>query len=76
MRVELLVSPGCHAWKETEERLQEILSQIAAAATFQTIAVDSQEMAETLKFPGSPTVRANGRDIEFEADVSLKYGLG
>ncbi len=76
MRVELLVSPGCPAREETEQRLKEILSQMASEATFQTIVIDSQEKAEALKFPGSPTVRVNGRDIEPEADRSFTYGLG
>lgn len=76
MRVELLVSPGCPAMQETEERVKEILSQQAPEAYFQMIVVDSPEKAQVLKFPGSPTVRVNGKDIEPEADKSLYYGLG
>lgn len=38
--------------------------------------VGSAEEAETLRFPGSPTVRVNGRDIEPEAETKQDYGLG
>jgi hypothetical protein len=76
VRVELLVSPGCSSREETEKAVKQTLSELAPEATFRTIVVDSPEKAAALKFPGSPTVRVNGRDIEPEADKSLNYGLG
>jgi hypothetical protein len=38
--------------------------------------VGSAAEAETLRFPGSPTVRVNGRDVEPQAEVKEDYGLG
>ena len=38
--------------------------------------VGSAGEAEALRFPGSPTVRVNGRDVEAEADQQQNYGLG
>lgn len=76
MKIELMVSPGCSSREATEKVLKEILSEMFPEATLQTIVVDSPEKAKALKFPGSPTVRVNGRDIEPEADRSLNYGLG
>lgn len=76
MKIELLVSPGCSSREETEKVLRETLSELAPEETFQTIVVDSSEKAAELKFPGSPTVRINGRDMEPEADKSFSYGLG
>ena len=76
MRVELLVSPGCSSREETEKRLKEVLSELAPEVAVQIIIVDSSEKSEALRFPGSPTVRVNGGDIEPEADRSLNYGLG
>lgn len=76
MRVELFVSPGCSSREETEKVLKEILLEMAPEATLETFVVDSPEKAKALRFPGSPTVRVDGRDIEPDADKSLNYGLG
>jgi hypothetical protein len=75
VQVELLVSPGCSSREEAEKAIVQILSELAPQTAFRTIVVDSSEKAATLKFPGSPTVRVNGRDIEPDADRSLNYGL-
>ncbi|MCK8603678.1 DUF2703 domain-containing protein [Desulfoferrobacter suflitae] len=76
MLVELLVAPGCPARQDTEELLQKILDELAPEVRPRVIVVDTAVKAIALKFPGSPTVRINGRDIEPEADKSLNYGLG
>lgn len=76
MDVELLVSPGCASREETEKAIMQVLSEVAPEAAFRTIIIDSPQKAQALKFPGSPTVRVNSRDIEPEVDKSLNYGLG
>ena len=76
MHVELLVTPGCAARQKTEEILNKIFLEFALEGSFETIVINTAEMAADLKFPGSPTVRVNGRDIEPDADKSLNYGLG
>jgi hypothetical protein len=76
MKIELLVSPGCSSREEIEKVLRETLSELDPEASIQTIVVDSSEKAVELKFPGSPTVRINGRDMEPDAEKSLSYGLG
>ena len=76
MRVDLLVAPGCSARVETERLIRWVLNTLAPTASLQIIEVDSQQKARALKFPGSPTVRVNGRDLEPEAQESLNFGLG
>ena len=76
MRVELLVALGCPAREATEKVLGKILQELAPGSTIETTVIDTAEEAVALKFPGSPSVRINGRDIEPEADKSLNYGLG
>lgn len=63
MLVELLVAPGCSARQNTVELLQRILDELAPEVRLQVIIVDTAEKATALKFPGSPTVRINSRDI-------------
>jgi hypothetical protein len=38
--------------------------------------VASPGAAERLRFPGSPTVRVEGRDLQPEIDARGDYGLG
>ena len=76
MLVEILVAPGCAARQSTLELVRRVLDELAPEARLEVITVDTAEQAAELKFPGSPTVRINGRDIEPEADKSFHFGLG
>lgn len=76
MVVEILVAPGCAARQSTQELVRRALDELAPQARLQVIVVDTAEKAAELRFPGSPTVRVNGRDIEPEADKSCNFGLG
>jgi hypothetical protein len=40
------------------------------------ITVSTRDEAETLRFPGSPTVRVHGRDLQPKAEEAADYGLG
>ena len=40
------------------------------------ITVSTREEAETLRIPGSPTVRVHGRDLQPIAEETADYGLG
>jgi hypothetical protein len=39
------------------------------------ILVNSAAMAHSLKLPGSPTIRENGHDIEFQKGETASFGL-
>lgn len=74
--MELLVAPGCASREPLQRRLSELLQELAPGASFLTTVVATPERAQELRFPGSPTVRVNGRDLEPEADRALNFGLG
>jgi len=76
MVVEILIAPGCAARQSTQELVRRVLDELAPEARLEVIVVDTAGKAAELKFPGSPTVRINGRDIEPEADQSFNFGLG
>jgi arsenate reductase len=76
MEVELLFAPGCSALAETEEMVKRLLEELAPQAGLTVKEVGSQRKAEALKFPGSPTVRVNGKDIEPDAGLHSHFGLG
>lgn len=75
-RVELLLVPDCPSHAPLERMVRDLLAELAPAASFSTILVESADQARELRFPGSPTLRINGQDLEPEAEQSLNYGLG
>lgn len=76
MKVELLVAPGCASAKPTERLIYDVLAQAGAGAALEVMVVETPEEAAGLRFPGSPTVRVDGRDLEPEADLAGNFGLG
>ena len=61
MKVELLWWDGCPSYPEARELLEEVL---AGRAEVELREVRSDEEAEALGFPGSPTIRIDGRDVD------------
>jgi hypothetical protein len=64
MKVEILYVPGCPNYQPTFERLQAVLASEAVKTGIQGIPVTTEVQAKDLLFPGSPTVRVNGEDVE------------
>jgi len=64
MIIEVLYVPGCPHYQPTMERVKTVLSSESLPDRPHGVAVNTDEQATWLKFPGSPTVRVNGRDIE------------
>jgi hypothetical protein len=64
MRVELLYWDGDSDYMSARQNLVEVLTEDAFETTIQMIAVSSDEDASFLAFPGSPTIRIDGVDID------------
>jgi hypothetical protein len=64
MKIEVLYVSHCPNHAVALERLREILSAKDFRRVVSEILVRDAEMAQLLKFPVSPTVRANGQDVE------------
>jgi hypothetical protein len=64
MRIQILYVPGCPNYQPTFERLQAVLASEGVKAGIQGIPVTTEAEANALSFPGSPTVRVNGEDVE------------
>jgi len=62
--VELLYTDECPFWKETLKLINEIVNDSKLEITLKKVRVLSEKDAKRLKFPGSPTVRINGVDID------------
>jgi hypothetical protein len=75
MRIELLWFDGCPNHQQARMALDQVLScRGVDTAGVQSIRVDA-DSAEKLKFPGSPTIRVNGDDIEPAFEDPGRYSL-
>jgi len=75
MRVELLYSDTDPNYMTARQRLVEVLTEDAFETTIQMVAVNSEADAELLAFPGSPTIRIDGIDIDPERAASVSLEL-
>lgn len=63
MKVEVLYFDGCPTYKAAEKTLREVLAEEGIDAEVNVVAVNTDEEARQLRFPGSPTIRVNGEDL-------------
>jgi hypothetical protein len=64
MRIEILYVPGCPNYQPTVERLQAVLESQLVQAEVRSIAIRTEAQAKAVSFPGSPTIRIEGKDVE------------
>ena len=64
MRIEVLYVPGCPNYEPAVERLQAVLESQSLQAEICSVPINSEEQAKALLFPGSPTIRIDGKDVE------------
>jgi len=63
MKVEILYFDGCPGHRTAEKALKEVLADESVETEVDTIAVNTDEEARRLRFPGSPTIRVEGGDL-------------
>jgi hypothetical protein len=66
VKVELLFWAGCPSHPEAEALLTDVLRERGLDAAVERREVYTQAEAEELRFPGSPTIRIDGRDVDPE----------
>ena len=75
MEVEILYFDDCPSYREARATLEEALSQGDVGAEVRMVAVNTDEEAQRLRFPGSPTVKVDGEDL-FPVPDRARYALG
>jgi hypothetical protein len=63
-RIELFFWEGCPSHPEALALLEGVLEDRCVAAEVELHEVHTQAEAEELRFPGSPTIRFDGRDVD------------
>jgi len=74
-KVELLYFDGCPGYRKAEQDLKAALSEEGIPSEVELVAVSTDEEAGALRFPGSPTIRVNDRDL-FPAAEREDWRLG
>ncbi len=64
MRIEVLHWEGCPSTTEALDLLGIVLAEHGVTDEVEVKEVTTQAEAEALRFPGSPTIRIDGRDID------------
>lgn len=67
MKIEVLYFEGCPNVRPAVERLKFVLQGEGVADEITEIEIEDEAAARKLQFPGSPTIRINGRDIDPDA---------
>jgi hypothetical protein len=75
MKVEILHFDGCPTYLRAEETLRGVLAREGVEAEVDLVAVNTDEEAQRLRFPGSPTIRVDGEDLSPAPDRA-GYALG
>ncbi len=63
MKVEVLYFDGCPSYKAAQNTLREVLAERGVETKVELVAVNTDQEARRLRFPGSPTIRVNGDDL-------------
>lgn len=71
MQIQFLFSDGCPYNSLARSALSEAILEEGLNVSVEEIRVQSEEEARRLRFPGSPTIRINSRDIIGEGSAGL-----
>ena len=74
--VEILYAPGCGHVSDTRDLVEKAALQEGVPIALEERVIRTLDEACAQRFPGSPTVRIAGRDVEPAAEARLDFGLG
>ncbi len=64
MRIEFLWFDDCPNHDQARALLREVLAERGVEAEIEDINVPDEETGDRVRFPGSPTIRVDGNDVE------------
>jgi hypothetical protein len=75
MTLELLYMPGCPHHGAAVDLIRNVLNEGNLRTEFRETLISNYSQAKRHSFPGSPTFRVNGRDIEDDPADHFQVGL-
>jgi hypothetical protein len=73
--IEVLYVEHCPCVPAALSLVQRVCAELGIVAEVRTILITDQAAAEQVRFPGSPTVRVAGRDVEPGVEPPVEYTL-
>jgi hypothetical protein len=73
--VEVLYAEHCPCVSAALSLVQRVCAELGVDAEVRAVLVTDQAAAERARFPGSPTVRVAGRDVEPGVELAGEYTL-
>ena len=74
-KIEFLYWEDCPSHPQAWELLQEVMVEVGIESAIEKIEVLTDEDAEHLQFPGSPTIRVDGVDVDPEGAAQMGTAL-
>jgi hypothetical protein len=75
VKIRILHMTECPAAPGTIRLVESVAREMGIAIAVEQVLVETPEQAQALAFLGSPTVQADGRDIEPDARSRSDFGL-
>src|SRR3990167_7206749 len=75
MKIQLLHTADCHAWKNSLSVLEEALRAKDVEVKYEIVLIETQDQAQTYKFAGSPTILIDGIDVDPIAQSIKQYSV-
>lgn len=64
MKIQLLHTADCHAWKDSLSILEETLKSKGLEVMYEVRLIETEDQARAYKFSGSPTILIDGVDVD------------
>ena len=74
--IEVLYVRDCPHYPETLALVERVRAELGIDTELRTSLIVDQAAADQARFPGSPTVRVDGRDVEPGSEPATEYFLG
>jgi hypothetical protein len=75
VKIDLYFWEGCPSYPEAKALVEELLAEKGLEVVIEMHEVVTHEDAVRLSFPGSPTIRVDGRDVDAESAAVLPPSL-
>jgi hypothetical protein len=74
--IEVLYVQDCPHYRETLALVERVRAELGIDADLHTTLVVDQAAADQARFPGSPTVRVDGHDVDPGSEPAAEYVVG
>jgi hypothetical protein len=75
LQIDLLYTGDCNGWELADELLRQALADLGLEAEITYWLIESDRQAIAWDFPGSPSIRVNGRDLFPTRDMTAGLKL-